>query len=131
MSSVIPTHRQLPPTQSFARPNSRMDVVAPAPATNTSTLTSRSVLPSERIIAPLPTKSHAQSNLVQAQAAPRTPSLPQEVDVGIEFAVPLHDTESGKNERTSIFSTGLARKPSFSLLPDLRKARVVLAFAEG
>jgi hypothetical protein len=43
----------------------------------------------------------------------------------MELAVPLNDTESGKNERTLIFPTRLARKPSFSALPDpspLRKS---------
>jgi hypothetical protein len=35
----------------------------------------------------------------------------------MELAVPLNDTESGKNERTSIFPTGLARNPSSSALP--------------
>jgi hypothetical protein len=125
----MPTHSQLPPVQSFTRPSSRMDVVAPAPASQSNPFipTSRSVPPSERIIAPLPTKAHAPSHKIQPQPqpAPRTPSPPLEVEVGMELAVPLNDTESGKNERTSIFPTGLARKPSFSALPDpspLRKS---------
>jgi hypothetical protein len=122
MQGMISTHPQLPPMQSFTRPSSRMDVAPAPPPVNAPVLTSRSVPPSERIIAPLPIKSHAQSHKVPPP--PRTPSPPREVEVGMELDVPLNDTESGK-ERTSIFPIGLARKPSFSALPDpspLRKS---------